>query len=200
MSGSSLVSLAWCKDLLSTDERDEATMSLVISSCSTRIEQYLMRRIVERTIVTHFDSVGARELVLPEYPVRSVASVRCDCERVFGEDAELEEGSWYCATVPYDVFEDLPAVLIFDSFLPLPIGSRIIRVEYAAGYPLDHMPEDLQLATAELVAWELRRVKSKQIGVSGLVPTSGRMERAVLEMQMPENVREMLETYRRRTW
>ena len=62
------------------------------------------------------------------------------------------------------------------------------------------MPEDLQLATAELVAWSLRRVKSKQIGVSGLVPTSGRMERTVLEMEMPENVREMLEPYRRRTW
>ena len=200
MSGSSLVSLAWCKDLIATDDRDESLLGTVVASCSGRVEQYLMRRILERSFVHCFDSLGERELLLPEYPVRSVGPVRCDPLRVFGEETALDDGSWYCATVPYDVFEDLPGVLIFDSFLSLPVGSRIIQVSYVAGYPLEHMPEDLQLATAELVAWELRRVKSKQIGVSGLVPTSGRMERAVLELQMPANVREMLEPYRRRTW
>ncbi len=59
--------------------------------------------------------------------------MRCDPARAFGEESELAEGSWYCAPVPSDVFEDLPAALIFDWFLSLPAGSGIIRVEYTAG-------------------------------------------------------------------
>ena len=200
MNGATIVSLDWCRDLLGTDERDSAIMEMVIASSTARVERYLMRRIVERSFVHYLDSVGDRQIVLVEYPVRSVDSVRCDPERLFGEETKLDDGAWYCATVPHDVLEDLPAVLIFDSFLSLPIGRRIIRIDYTAGYPLEQMPEDLKLATAELVAWELRRVKSKQIGVSGLVPTSGRMERSVLELRMPANVREMLEPYIRRTW
>ena len=200
MNGTAIVSHGWLKDLLGSDDRDDALIETLIESCASRIERYLMRRVRERSISQYFDSVGEREIVLSEYPVRSVSSIWCDPERAFGDETKLDGAAWYCATVPYDVFEDLPAALIFDPFLSLPIGSRIIRVDYTAGYPLEAMPEDLQLATAELVAWELRRVKSKQIGVSGLVPTSGRMERTVLEMQMPANVREMLEPYRRRTW
>jgi len=195
-----LVSLSELKELFSIDDRDEAILALVVASSSARIERYLMRRILEHDFSGEFDSIGQRDLVLSEYPVRNVTSVRCDPERVFGDETKLADNAWYCATVPYDVFEDLPAVLIFDSFLSLPIGRRIIRIDYTAGYPLEQMPEDLKLATEELVAWELRRVKSKQIGVNGLVPTSGRMERSVLEMQMPANVREMLEPYIRRTW
>ena len=200
MSGADLVSLAWCKDVLSIDDRDDALLTTVIACCSARVETCLMRKVLERTFGQSFDSTTRRELLLPEYPVRSIRSVRCDPARAFGEETELAEGAWYCATVPYDVLEDLPATLVFDSFLSLPTGSGIIRVEYTAGYPVEQMPEDLKLATVELVAWSLRRVKSKQIGVSGLVPSSGRMERTVLEMQMPANVREMLEPYRRRTW
>jgi len=200
MSSVDLVVLSVCKELLSIDDRDEASLAIMVASSSARIERYLMRRILEQHFAGYFDSVGQRDLVLSEYPVRNLASVRCDPERVFGDETKLADNAWYCATVPYDVFEDLPGVLIFDPFLSLPTGHRIIRVEYTAGYPFEQIPEDLKLATVELVAWELRRVKSKQIGVSGLVPTSGRMERTVLEMQMPANVREMLEPYRRRTW
>ena len=200
MNGAAIVSIDWCRELLGTDERDSAIIETVIASSSARVERYLMRRIVERSFVHYLDSVGERQIVLPDYPVRSVDSLRCDPERLFGDETNLDGGAWYCATVPYDVFEDLPGVLIFDPFLSLPVGRQIIRIEYTAGYPLEQMPEDLKLATVELVAWELRRVRSKQIGVSGLVPTSGRMERTVLEMQMPANVREMLEPYRRRTW
>ena len=200
MSSANLVSLSACTELLSIDDRDEAILALLVASSSARVERYLTRQILEHNFLGEFDSLGQRDVVLSEYPVRNVTSVCCDPERVFGDDTKLADNAWYCATVPYDVFEDLPGSLIFDPFLTLPFGRRVIRVEYTAGYPLDAMPEDLKLATLELVAWELRRVKSKQIGVSGLVPTSGRMERTVLEMQMPANVREMLEPYRRRTW
>ena len=200
MSTVNLVSLSTCRDLLSIDDRDESILALVVASSSARVERYLMRRILEGNFSGEFDSLGQRDIVLSEYPVRNVISVRCDPERVFGDETKLADNAWYCATVPYDILEDLPAVLIFDPFVSLPIGRRIIRVEYTAGYPLDAIPEDLKLATMELVAWEFRRVKSKQVGVSGFVPTSGRMERTVLEMQMPENVREMLEPYRRRMW
>jgi len=200
MSSADIVSISACKELLSIDDRDDTILALVIASSSARVERYLMRRVLEHDFCAVFDSVGQRDLVLSEYPVRNVASVRCDPMRVFGDETRLADNAWYCATVPYDVLEDMPAVLIFDPFHSLPVGRQIIRIEYTAGYPLEQMPEDLKLATVELVAWELRRVKSKQIGVSGLVPTSGRMERTVLEMQMPANVREMLEPYRRRTW
>jgi hypothetical protein len=73
-----------------------------------------------------------------------------------------------------------------------------IRVRYLAGYAADKAPADLASACLELAAWNMSRYRGRRIGMTGNVRGSGK-DGEHLEASMPENVRQLLEPYRRRT-
>jgi hypothetical protein len=83
-------------------------------------------------------------------------------------------------------------------------GFTAIKAVYRAGYSPGEagdpygVPADLASACLELAAWDMSRYRGKRIGMTGNVRGSGK-DGEHLEASMPENVRELLEPYRRRT-
>jgi hypothetical protein len=73
-----------------------------------------------------------------------------------------------------------------------------LKVHYRAGYSPGKIPADLASACLELAAWNMSRYRGRRIGVTGNVRGNGK-DGEHLEVSMPENVRQLLEPYKRRT-
>ncbi|MDR2477740.1 MAG: hypothetical protein LBD48_00350, partial [Treponema sp.] len=71
------------------------------------------------------------------------------------------------------------------------------KVIYRAGYGCGETPPDLASACLELAAWNMSRYRGRRVGITGNVRGSGK-DGEHLEPAMPENVRLLLEPYRRR--
>jgi hypothetical protein len=70
-------------------------------------------------------------------------------------------------------------------------------VRYLAGYSVGKAPPDLASACLELAAWNMSRYRGRRIGMTRAVRRNGE-EGEHLERSMPENVRGLLEPYKRR--
>jgi hypothetical protein len=138
-----------------------------------------------------------------EYPVISVNS-----EQVIMNNGAVVDPILYrvipdCGTdynFPYSI-EFSPAIRKWRNLLYL-------QVVYWAGYGAKEergmrkeesicVPADLQAACFELAAWNLNRYRGRRIGMTGIIRGSGR-DGEHFELAMPENVRVLLEPYRRR--
>jgi hypothetical protein len=140
---------------------------------------------------------GGNLFSLREYPVRKVLSIHVDKGRVFGAESLVNPEHYYC--LPDEgVFEDLPFSLVIRPPSGLPREEGAIRVQYAAGYSADKVPPDLASACLELAAWNMARYRGRRIGMTGAVRRNGQ-DGEHLEPSMPENVRQLLEPYKRRT-
>jgi hypothetical protein len=73
-----------------------------------------------------------------------------------------------------------------------------IKVRYLAGYSPGKAPADLASACLELAAWNMSRYRGRRIGMTGNVRGSGK-DGEHLEKSIPEQVRQLLEPYQRRT-
>jgi len=79
-----------------------------------------------------------------------------------------------------------------------PYNLTAIKVIYLAGYKHCDVPADLSAACLELASWNFNRYKGRRVGMSGNIRGSG-VQGEHFEMSMPENVRLLLEPYRRKT-
>ena len=71
------------------------------------------------------------------------------------------------------------------------------KAVYWAGYPLAKVPPDLGSACLELAAWNMNRYRGRRIGMTGAV-RGGVKDGEHFEPSMPENVKVLLEPYRRK--
>jgi len=78
------------------------------------------------------------------------------------------------------------------------LGCRLIKVIYWAGYSVETVPGDLAAACLELASWNMSRYRGRRVGLTGNVRGAGK-EGEHFEMAMPENVRGLLESYKRKT-
>jgi hypothetical protein len=82
-------------------------------------------------------------------------------------------------------------------------GLSVVKAVYMAGYACGEagdpygVPADLASACLELAAWNMTRYRGRRIGMTGNVRGNGK-DGEHLEASMPENVRLLLEPYRRR--
>jgi hypothetical protein len=155
----------------------------------------------------HFERIEfAGDLLLPlrEYPVRGIISMKSEKGRMKNGDI----GAEFYRVIPdcRDV-QDIPSCLSVSPALGLIRGVSSITVHYWAGYQQmkneelrmnnDVVPADLASACLELAAWNMSRYRGRRIGMTGNVRGNGK-DGEHLEMSMPENVRGLLEPYRRR--
>jgi hypothetical protein len=203
----SLVSLGDFKALLGIDDREDKISRFCLVTATSTIEQYCRRRLV---LKRHFERVGINaDLVLPlrEYPVREVIAVyalggmAAAGELVGPEfyqvipELEGDTGEW-----PEDMVYSLALSPAYGRGTPL----AGVKAVYRAGYDCTEaevaygVPADLASACLELAAWNMSRYRGKRIGITGAVRGSGR-DGEHLESSMTENVRLLLEPYKRRT-
>jgi hypothetical protein len=208
------------KAILGIDDRENVLSRYCLITATFTIEQYCRRQLF---LKKHFErlefhgdlSSSLRDdvrftspfmqrnegLLLPlrEYPVREVLAVYI--VGAFGETGEPLEPDWY------RVIPDLeaetgegPEDTVYSLWLSPALGRRVsaVKAVYRAGYACGETPADLASACLELAAWNMSRYRGRRIVMTGNIRGSGK-DGEHHEASMPENVRLLLEPYRRRT-
>ena len=124
---------------------------------------------------------------LREYPVISIKIMN---------DGEILDPGFYRVIPDCGTDVDIP----FDISLSPAVGRlrfSAIKVIYYAGYEKENIPADLSAACLELASWNFNRYKGRRIGMSGNIRGAG-VQGEHFEMSIPENVKILLEPYRRR--
>jgi hypothetical protein len=183
----SIIPLGDFKALYGVDDRDEKLACFALTTATYSIEQYCKRHLVLKTCLDYLDYQGDLVFTLRDYPVREV-------KEVWVGDA-LQSPDKYRTLPGCGEDEYLPYYLTLD------VETRVwtakgIKVKYLAGFAQGEAPADLASACFELAAWNFGRYKGKRIGVQGAKHGKGSVD--TVESVMPENVRFLLEGYRRK--
>lgn len=193
-----LIDFDYCRKVLGIDEEDESFVQLLIIFASFELERYADRCFGEREIKDFYNGgYERRELTLKQYPLKSVEKLT-----VRRNDVDYEISPSFYQVDSSGTFGEMerPGVIRLNEGYLFPSGRNCVQVEYTAGYKADEVPEDLKMAAVEMVGWQLKRIRARQIGVLGLVNEKRGKERAILEGGMPGHVREILGRYRRKSW
>jgi hypothetical protein len=222
-----LIPLEDFKAVLGVDDREDALSRYCLITATYTIEQYCRRSLIARrhferfeyagdllrgpdTFHKHYDFSGPHAMlpysqnrltgspalvgVLREYPVREMLAVYAYCSAA---EPELAEPEFYSLYPEIEEQLDIPHTLWLSPALGRLPGVSAFKAVYRAGYRPGKAPADLASACLELAAWNMARYRGRRIGLTGNVRGSGK-DGEHLELSMPENVRQLLEPYRRR--
>jgi hypothetical protein len=186
-----LISLDDFKAVLGIDDREDKLARFCLVTSTFTIEQYCKRRFLRKKYFETVEYSGDLIIPLREYPVTSVLAVY-----LYG-NGEILEPEFYrvlpdCGTdidIPFSV-ELSPAVAR--------MGCKAIKVIYWAGYSSNKVPADLASACLELASWNMNRYRGRRVGMTGNIRGAGK-EGEHFEMSIPENVKQLLEPYKRKT-
>jgi hypothetical protein len=205
----SLVPFEDFKAILGLDDREDALSRYCLLTATYTIEQYCKRRLVRRKHTDYLTFSGEYIFGLREYPVRKVLTVHAATagmvqqgEALFGPESLIDPKHYYC--LPDEGIQEdsdlwsAPFSLVLRPPFRLSREEQAIKVRYLAGYSVGKAPPDLASACLELAAWNMSRYRGRRIGMAGNVRGSWR-DGEYLETSMPENVRQLLEPYRRKT-
>jgi len=194
----SLVSLEDFKALMGIDDREDRTARFCLLTASLSIEQYCKRKFLHKQYFEVFKWSGHLLLILNEYPVSEILSVYTFNEKQFFENCGMIlEPEFYRPMVGNGYNEEIPFELLLSPSLK-PYQFRAIKVIYSGGYVHSSIPSDLSAACLELASWNMNRYRGRRIGMSGNIRGAG-IQGEHFEMSMPENVRCLIEPYKRKT-
>jgi uncharacterized phiE125 gp8 family phage protein len=185
------VSLEEFKKILEIDDREDALCRFVLIASTYTIEQYCKRRLLSKRRLEFFPFYGDYVFPLGDYPVREIMAVQHIHPQ---KEITIVDPELYHTAPGIGTVEDAPFCLWVSPTLRLVREAAGLRVHYRAGYVPGRVPADLASACLELAAWNLNRYRGRKIGMVG----NGKGGEQ-LETSMPENVKALLEPYRRKT-
>jgi hypothetical protein len=202
-----LIPLEDFKAILGLDDREDTLSRYCLITATFSIEQYCKRRLFLKKHFERIEFYGDLLLPLREYPVREMLAVYV--VGAFGETGEPLEPDLYRIIPDLEAETgEMPEDTVFSLSLSPALnrgrGLSAVKAVYRAGYAYGEagdsygVPADLASACLELAAWNMNRYRGQRIGMTGNVRGSGK-DGEHLEVSMPENVRLLLEPYRRRT-
>jgi len=193
-----LIPLDEFKALMGVDDREDRLCRFCLVTASLSIEEYCKRKFLRKNYFEVFRWTGHLLLILKEYPVSEILSVYTFNEKQFFENCGMIlEPEFYRPMVGNDYNEEIPFELLLSPSLK-PYQFRAIKVIYSAGYTLSDIPSNLSAACLELASWNMNRYRGRRIGMSGNIRGAG-VQGEHFEMSMPENVKALIEPYRRKT-
>jgi hypothetical protein len=199
----SLIPLGDFKAILDIDDREDALSRYCLITATYTIEQYCKRRLIRKKHTDYLTFSGDHIFALREYPVRRVLAVHTarlgaalQGEARFAPENLIDPKHYYC--LPDEgIHEDIPFSLVLRPPYRLTREEMGIRIRYLAGYAPGKAPPDLASACLELAAWNMSRYRGRRIGMTGAVRGAGK-DGEHLETSIPENVRLLLEPYKKR--
>jgi hypothetical protein len=194
----SLMPLENFKAVLGIDDREDQLARFCLVTSSLSIEQYCKRRLLHKRCFENIQFYGDLVIPLREYPVsRFLAAYTVIQTGEYGEwnwiDPDLYRVNPDCGLdmdIPYSI-KFAPPVYKYR-------GVTAFILMYLAGYPAYEVPADLSAACLELASWNLNRYRGQRVGMTGNIKGVG-IQGEHFEMSMPENVKALLEPYRRKT-
>lgn len=184
-----LIPLDKFKSLFGVDDREDKLSRFCLVTSTLTIEQYCKRRLLRKK---HFERIGFYgDLFLPlsEYPIREILAVHIN--------KNILEPDFYDIVPDCETEYDLPFCLSLSPAIRRYRNIEAIKVIYTAGYKPNNVPGDLAAACFELASWNMNRYRGRRIGMTGNVRGSGK-DGEHFEMTMPENVKALLEPYKRK--
>jgi hypothetical protein len=199
----SLIPLGEYKMILGTDDREDTLARYCLITATYSIEQYCKRRLIRKKQTDYLTFTGEYIFTLREYPVCKVLTVHAAItgsvqwgDPLFSSENLVDPKHYYC--LPDEgIGEDIPFSLVLRPTFRLACEEMGIKVRYLAGYVPGKAPADLASACLELATWNMNRYRGRRIGLTGNVRGNGK-DGEHLEPSMPENVRGLLEPYKRR--
>jgi hypothetical protein len=162
----------------------------------------------------------------PVTKIISMSSEREPSVRLAMSNGDLIDQVFYRPYPGCAFGEELPFEILLSPSLK-PYKLKIINIIYVAGYSMNRekraesndqicnhsmkqldkdcgyahcsllVPTDLSAACMELAIWNMNRYRGRRIGVTGNIKGSGTQEEH-FEISMPENVRNLIEPYKRK--
>jgi len=195
-----LIPLDEFKALIGVDDREDRLCRFCLVTASLSIEEYCKRKFLRKNYFEVFRWTGHLLLILKEYPVNEIVQVRSEYEpsvRLEVRNDTLIDPIYYRAYPGCAYGEELPFELLLSASLK-PYNFSAIKVSYVAGYNPCDVPSDLSAACLELASWNMNRYRGRRVGMSGNIRGAG-VQGEHFEMSMPENVRCLIEPYKRKT-
>ena len=180
------------KAILGVDDREDKISQFCLVSSTFTIEQYCKRRLLKKKHFEKIEFTGDLFLPLREYPVVTISR-----EQVTVNNGAEIDPRFYRVYPEIGTDVDLPFYIELSPVMHRMRELKYINVRYSAGYRVGKAPPDLASACLELAAWSMNRYRGRRIGLTGNVRSSGR-DGEHFELLMPENVRALLEPYRRK--
>ncbi len=188
----SLISLEDFKVILGIDDREDKLSRSCLKTATKAIEQYCKRYFLRKKHFEWNEYDGDLLVPLREYPVSRVLAV------YLVGNGELLGPDFYSVIPDCGTDYDLPFKLSLSRAIQRQSGIYSIKAVYWAGYSNGLVPADLSSACLELASWNMNRYRGRRIGMTGNVRGGGK-DGEHFELSMPENVKQLLEPYRRKT-
>jgi hypothetical protein len=193
-----LISLEEFKAVLGIDDREEKTAKFCLVTSTCTIEQYCKRRFLKKQNFEVVKFCGDLLIPLREYPVKYIlAAFLMSREQLAIYDGNVIEPEFYRVIQDGGSDIDLPSYLELSPAVARQ-SFKAIKVVYYAGYEPKNVPADLKAACMELASWNMNRYKGRRIGMSGNIKGAG-IQGEHFELSIPENVKLLLEPYKRKT-
>lgn len=175
-------------NISATDTTQTPRLELFVNAATARIESMTDRLLKERTITELRSGRKNNIIVLRQWPVTAITSVKVDSESVFSAESALSPSD-------YQIADDQTAVQIkgrvFES------GTNNIQIVYTAGYnATDHAGQlaDLEIATLWMVEWFYRH---RERGDMGRSSKSKGDESVGILIDMPPMIQAIIRDYKR---
>ena len=188
----SLIPLDDFKALMGVDDREDRIAKFCLVTATLNIEQYCKRKLLRKKHFERIEYTGDLFLPLSEYPVTKILAI------FYHGNGEILEPDFYSEFPDCGLDFDVPFYIQLSPAMKNYRGLKAVKTVYWAGYPLGKVPADLASACMELAAWNMNRYRGRRIGMTGNIRGAG-IQGEHFELSMPENVRTLLEPYRRKT-
>ncbi|MCL2722428.1 MAG: hypothetical protein FWD47_13950 [Treponema sp.] len=220
-----LIPLDDFKALMGIDEREDKTARFCLLTATLTIEQYCKRKFLRKKYIETSKLNGDLLIPLREYPVTEILVVFASNKEAATNKEKIIEPIFYRPMIGNGFNEEYPFELLLSTSLK-PYCYTSFKVIYWAGYVVNShpcefttrsfceaktsakarktaasmppVPADLSSACMELAAWNMNRYRGKRIGMTGNIRGAG-IHGEHFELSMPENVKALLEPYRRKT-
>jgi hypothetical protein len=172
------------------DDREDRLARFCLVTATLTIEQYCKRRLMRKKFFERIEFNGDLLLPLREYPVSEILAVYVK------DSGELLEPELHEVVPDCGTDYDFPFAISLSPAVRR-MGLKAVKAVYIAGYAHNNVPADLASACLELASWNISRYKGRRVGMTGNIKGAGK-EGEHFEMSMPENVKVLLEAYKRR--
>jgi len=156
----------------------------MINAASAHLEEYMHRKILQRSYTDYQDSRGGNFILTREYPILSVTELWIDDTRSFSDTNKK------LSSTSFSIVDNETAIQTLDQNLPH--GRQVIKVIYQSGWA--KVPANIERATDLLVEWWYRFQEREDIGRSN---KSKGDESTVISQSIPDAVKELVDSYKR---